>query len=105
MTVRQVLNKGNQLHETNLLSKQFLADNHTGEIGVSHSVKDDDDVLLGCDAAWNCRKILTFRRNTLSPSSGLNKAAFATKVKLWETVRLSFASQKLQNNLFICICV
>jgi hypothetical protein len=35
------------------------------------SDKDEVDVLLGCDAVWTHRQVSTFRRNILSPSSGL----------------------------------
>jgi hypothetical protein len=30
-------------------------------------------VFLGCNAVWTCSRQITFRRNTLSPSSGLLK--------------------------------
>jgi hypothetical protein len=51
----------------------------------------------------SCRLRGRYQRfgETFSPSSGLKMAAFPSKLKLWETVRLSFVLQQLRNNRFI----
>jgi hypothetical protein len=41
------------------------------EVWGSHGGEDDDVVLPGYDTAWSRKYIPTFRRNILSPSSGL----------------------------------
>jgi hypothetical protein len=49
--------------------------------------------LLGCNALWTCRQIRTFRRNTLSPPSGVNMEA----VCFSETLATLHKSKRLFN--------
>jgi hypothetical protein len=56
--------------------------------------------LLGCNTMWTCRKIPTFWRNTLSPSSGQYVSQ-----KCWylPTSPHSVTTQKTNNNIFITV--
>jgi hypothetical protein len=64
------------------------------EIRGSHIAEDDKVVLLDSDAMSTCRYIPMFwKKQILSPFSGLKNAAFPAKLKLWETIQLSFMLQ------------
>jgi hypothetical protein len=65
------------------------------KIWGSHGGEDVDVGLLGCNAVWNCKKILTFRRNTLPPSSALKMALLHRRPKSTYIIR-SFIIYTLQ---------